>query len=134
MNGTQQVYSKLVVAKHSPENGCYAKEVDVLFVKPRLNVPQKTVVQHHFTSASDGKSKSKFGWIKDVPAFTLDDFVNRYMRQRTLTPTEAEHILTMLESVNSLAIDTPVTCDYKSRGVIEQSMQLTVHKVIFYSA
>ena len=134
MNNAQKIYKKVVVAKHNPQNGCYATDGDVLFIKPRLNVPQKTVVQHHFTSSLDKKSKSKYGWIKEVPDFTLDDFVYHHMAQQILNSVEIEHILTMLESVESLAVDTPVTCDYKSRGAIKQSMQVTVHKVFFYAA
>ncbi|NOS70670.1 MAG: hypothetical protein HOP33_12160 [Verrucomicrobia bacterium] len=134
MNDIEQTYSKLVVGNHSPENSCFATDNDVLLVKPRSKVPQKVVIQHHFVSAADGKTKSKFGWVKEVAAFTFTDFVTRYIGKGTLTPAESEHILTMLESIQNLAVNTPVTCNYKSRGVIEQSMQLTVHKVFFYSA
>ena len=38
----------------------------------------------------------------------------------------------MLEAVKSLPVGTPVTADYKSRGVMEKRMELTVHKVVFY--
>ena len=130
---TPKVYSKWVVARHSPKNGCDATEGAVLIVEPRKSVPSKTVVQHTFVNVADRKEKSKYGWVAETTPFTLDEFVSKHL---TGVPSEEEidHVRVMMDAAQTQPEGTPLTADYKSRGVIERSMQLTVHKVVFYKA
>ena len=74
-----QEYSKRLVAQHSPKNGCNAPDGAALIVRPKKNVPTKTVVQHTFENAENGKEKSKYGWVEETSTFTLDDFVREHL-------------------------------------------------------
>lgn len=125
-------YTKIIVAKYSPQNSCYASDGDVLILKPKPSIPMKNLVTHHFVSAQNNKTKSKYGWVKEVDEFTLSEYIERYATPAKLNEKEMEHIMTMLRSVDKLPVDTPVAADYSKYGVMEHRMVLTVHKVIFY--
>ena len=127
-----EAYKKILVARHSPKNGCNAEDGDVLIIVPRRTIPQRTTVSHYFIAAKDGKTKSKYGWVQDVSAFTLDDFVKSYLAAGKMSDTEREHIETMLVSIQKLPENTPTTATYRVRGAIERRMKLTVHRVVFY--
>lgn len=131
---SEECYTKILVAKHSPKNGCYAPDGQPLTVKAREVVPQKDHVTHFFVSTSDLKTKSKYGWVKEVEPLTLTLFLERYLSGRNLNDLELEHIKTMLTSIRRLPVGTPVAATYSSRGVLKKVMQLTVHKVFFYDA
>ena len=129
----RQCYDKILVAKYSPKNGCHAQDGEVLTVVPRRSVPQRTVISHHFVSAKDGKTRSKYGWVKELGPFTLEDFLEGQYDDRQVSESEREHIRIMLSSIQELPADTPTTATYRSRGTLEQTMELTVHKVFFHS-
>ncbi len=124
-------YRKILVAKHSPKNECNAQDGDVLTIVPRRTVPQKTTVSHHFVSAQDGKTKSKYGWVEDVGSFTLEDFLADDLGKPGMSESGKEHVRIMLSSIQELPAGTPTTATYRSRGTIQQRMELTVHKVLF---
>lgn len=125
-------YSKILVAKFSPQNGCHASEGEVLLLKPKTSIPMKNHVPHYFVSVQNPKQKSKYGWVKEVEDFSLGEFVEKYAVTASSSDEELNHISIMLQSIEKLPIDTPVAADYSKYGVIEQRMVLTVHKVFFY--
>jgi len=127
-------FSKILVARYSPENKCYAPDGAVLTVKPLAQVPMKDHVPHYFTSVTDPTIKSRYGWVKEVDPFSLDDFVARYTAKNDLTAEEREHLEVMFTSIAKLAPETPVAATYSCRGVERRRMQFTVHRVIFYKA
>ncbi len=129
----EPTFSKIIVAQNSPNNGCHASDGVILIVEPLQRVPIKAVVQHGFVSSDAKKAKSKYGWVKNVPLFAFDDFVKENCVDSSLTEDQKEHLKIMLSSIQNLPEGTPVTADYKSRGVTERRMQFTVHKVVFYA-
>lgn len=126
-------FSKLLVARHSPENGCYAAEGTVLFVKAKPKVPMKTHVNHVFLSADDPKLKSKYGWVAEAAPFDLEEFVARHHLDG-LSDEDRGHLITMFESIANLAPGVPVASGYSSRGVENPRMEFTVHRVWFHKA
>lgn len=128
------VYTKLLVARHSPQNHCYARDGDVLTVVPRHSVPLRDSVQHRFQSTSKPGLRSKYGWVADAGPFDLESFSAKYLSGRALTQSEEDHLRIVFESISKLPADTPVTADYSMRGVEEKRMDFTVHRVLFFTS
>lgn len=129
----EEVFTKILIAKYSPKNGCFACDGDVLSIKPRKSLPQRDHLRHFFVSVRDFKRKSRYGWVEDVKSFTLTDFVRDHLSNSELSTAELSHIYTMLTSISSLPKGTPAAATYSLRGVHNRVMQLTIHKVIFYN-
>ena len=130
---TEQTFNKILVARHSPENRCFADEGEVLTVVQRETVPKEFNVDHYFVSVADMKTRSKYGWVKEVEPYTLTSFINTYLPSQP-GERELEHVRTMLNSISNLPEGTPVAASYVLRGVIQKEMIFTVHKVFFYDA
>ena len=118
-----EFYEKVLVAQYSPKNGCNVHDGEVLTIVPRTTVPRKTTVPHDFVSA-----------VKEVEPFTLDQFLANHLKSSEISESQREHVRIMLSSIQKLPPETPATATYRSRGTIEQRMDLTVHKVIFFKA
>ena len=123
-------YTKILVARFSPKNKCFASDGDVLYAKPRPNVPQKSHVSHHFVSSTDEK-KSQYGWVAEVTPFSMDTFISERVGGEVDEET-THHIQTMLEAIAGLTPGTPVAADYSQRGVEKRRMEFSVHRVFFY--
>ena len=59
---TEKRYQKILVAQYSPENGCPAEHGAVLYFMPRCNQVKEHAKPAGFLSASDHRTRSKFGW------------------------------------------------------------------------
>jgi len=127
----QSRYTKLLIAKHSPQNSD-AADGDVLYVAPRTSVPLRPHVSHHFLSTRDRKTRSRYGWVKEVAPFEPDEFIRRFLPGPDLSPQEAGAIEAMLRSIADLAEGSPVAATYSVRGVEEKVMELDIHRVFFY--
>ncbi len=127
-------FDKVLVAKFSPENHCNVPDGEVLTVKPRKTPLHNRDAGHYFTGTRHGSDKARYGWVTEVQPFTLDDFVRDHLEGKELSPSEREHLGTLLSSISHLPSGTPVTATYFVRGVIEKRPVFTVHKVLFYPA
>lgn len=125
-------FTKILVAKYSPPNGCNINEGEVLILRPKKNIPMKNYVPHYFISMESPSLKSKYGWVKDVEPFAFKEFIKRHVGSEDLSDDERSHLYTMLQAIEKLPAGTPVATEYSKYGVIEQKMVITVHKVIFY--
>jgi hypothetical protein len=125
------LFTKLLVAQHSPQNGCHAPDGDVLIVKPKTPLPSKDAA-HRFVSAKDGRTRSKYGWVQEVAPFTLQDFIAKHLADRTLSEEEREHLRSMLIAAARIPVEKPATVDYVVRGVERRVTVLNVHRVFFY--
>jgi hypothetical protein len=127
-------YRKVLTAKFSPKNGCNVPEGEVLTVRPRKRLPSKEDKGHYFVGTRHRSKRARFGWVREVDPFTLEDFFRQYLENREVTPQEQEHLTTMLTLISHLEPGTPVTATYFVRGVIEKKTVFTIHKVFFYPA
>jgi hypothetical protein len=130
-NDESTLFTRLLVAQHSPQNGCHAQDGEVLIVKPKTPLPSKEAA-HRFVSAKDGRTRSKYGWVQEVPPFTLQDFISAHLADRTLSEDEREHLRTMLIAVARIPVEKPAKVDYVVRGVERRVTVLNVHRVFFY--
>lgn len=103
----------------------------MLIVKPKTPLPSKETA-HHFVSAKDGRTKSKYGWVQETQPFTLQDFISTHLADRTLSEEEREHVRTMLTALTRIPVEKPATVEYAVRGVERKVIVLNVHRVIFY--
>jgi hypothetical protein len=125
------LYSKVLVARFSPQNGCYAADGEVLTIIPTKNLRSNQDAEHNFVSSRDRSLTSKFGWVQEVPAFTLEQFLSRTSEPGAISDERKEHVQTMLSSIALLPHDTAVAATYWMRGAIERRHVFAVHRVIF---
>jgi hypothetical protein len=125
------LFTRVLVARYSPKNGCHAQDGEVLIVKPKTPLPSKDAA-HHFVSAKDGRTKSKCGWVQEAAPFTLQDFISKHLADRTLSEDEREHVRTMLNAAARIPVEKPATVDYAVRGVERKVIELSVHRVFFH--
>jgi len=126
-----ETYTKVLVAKYSPEHKCHAADGEVLYVRPRRSVPLKSQVAHHFVSSADETKKSQYGWVKDTSPFSLETFISDRIRGEVDEETTL-HVQSMLQAIAKLGEGTPVAADYSRRGLEQPRMELNVHRVILY--
>lgn len=128
----QTVFSRILIARQSPKNKCFVEDGIPLFVKALSPVPLKDHVSHWFLSVRDRETKSRYGWVKEVSPFTLDEFVARHLSHEHLSSSDRQHLETMFQAIVPLAEGTPVAATYSCRGVEEQRMEFTVHRIFFH--
>ena len=122
-------YTKILVAKYSPKNGCHATEGEVLIVKPPVKEPGRELT-YSFEGVETGK-KSRYGWVKTVPEYTLDSFIGEYLER--VLERERDYLNCMFDSISKLKDGVPVAVDFSQKLMGEAVFVLHVHKVIFYN-
>jgi hypothetical protein len=129
-----KVFTKVLVARFSPQNQCYVPDGTLLYVRPLIRVPKQEHVGHHFLSVRDTRTTSKYGWVSETPAFSLEEFAALHLRDVDLGEADRAHIETMLLSIARLQRDAPVAASYSLRGVETKQMEFAVHPVVFHEA
>ena len=121
-------YTKVLVAQYSPQNGCNVTEGEMLIIKPPVKDPNKEF-SYHFEGVMTGR-KSRYGWVKTVPEYTLENYIDKYLKN--ISEKELVYLECMLNSISKLQTNTPVAVDYRQKSMGEPIFVLHVHKVIFY--
>ena len=121
-------YTKVLVAQYSPQNGCNVTEGEMLIIKPPVKEPNKEF-SYHFEGVMTGK-KSRYGWVKTVPEYTLENYIDKYLKN--ISEKELVYLECMLNSISKLQTNTTVAVDYRQKSMGEPIFVLHVHKVIFY--
>ena len=121
-------YTIVLVAQYSPQNGCKVTDGEMLIIKPPVKEPNKEF-SYHFEGVMTGK-KSRYGWVKTVPEYTLENYIDKYLKN--ISEKELVYLECMLNSISKLQTNTPVAVDYRQKSMGEPIFVLHVHKVIFY--
>ena len=121
-------YTKVLVAQYSPQNGCNVTDGEMLIIKPPVKEPNKEF-SYHFEGVMPGR-KSRYGWVKTVPEYTLENYIDKYLKN--ISEKELVYLECMLNSISNLQTNTPVAVDYRQKSMGEPIFVLHVHKVIFY--
>ena len=127
------MYQKILVARRSDENKCFVDDGIPLTVVPLAGELLLRDRAHHFVSAKDGRTPSKYGWVKSVDPIELGDFSSRYLGREFSGADERGHVQIMLRSIAALIVDTPVACGYVVRGVESRALEFQVHRVFFFA-
>lgn len=131
---SERRYKKILVAQHSPENGCLAEQGAVLYFMPRRNQAKAHAKSAGFLSASDHRTRSKFGWVAVVAEeFSLDEFVEQFLNRPRVKLDEIDRsvVRQLLDVIAELPEGTPVGATYVERGVEQRTIQILFHKVFF---
>ena len=129
---TDTTFTRIVVARHSPRNHCFAPDGAVLYVAPKAHVPTKQLVDHGFQTLTDPPLRSKFGWVAESRAITADEFISHHLNGVPHSDLLRAHVAVMLRAVSRLDPSTPVGAYYARRGLERPVMELVVHRVFFY--
>jgi hypothetical protein len=129
---TPELYSKILIARYSPQNRCTVSEGEVLIVTPRASVPLKSSVAHYFVGAADHSRKSQYGWVGSSDPLSLDDFVRKHLLGLAVDGEWRDHLRNMLQSIRGLSDGVPVAATYVRRGLEQPRMELSVHRVFFH--
>ena len=117
-------YTKVLVVQY----GCNVTEGEMLIIKPPVKEPNKEF-SYHFEGVMTGR-KSRYGWVKTVPEYTLENYIDKYLKN--ISEKELVYLECMLNSISNLQTNTPVAVDYRQKSMGEPIFVLHVHKVIFY--
>lgn len=127
----EKKYTKVLVSRFSPQNGCNVDDGELLVVKPKNNITLKDYVPHFFVGINNSKAKSKYGWVKEVPQFTINDFVSN-IKQENISVMELQCLTKLFDCIVNLQEGTPVAASYNQKSMTEKEMELKVHKVFFH--
>ena len=120
-------YTKILVAKYSPKNGCHATEGEVLIVKPPVKEPGRELT-YSFEGVETGK-KSRYGWVKTVPEYTLDGFIDGHLEN--VLEKEREYLNCMFDVISKLGEGVPVAVDFRQKSMGEAVLFYTCIKSSF---
>ncbi|MEI6092013.1 MAG: hypothetical protein WCR42_16300 [bacterium] len=125
-------YNKILVARYNPENKCYVSDDTVLYIKPLFFKKLVSTKSQNFISSIDSNIKSRYGWVKDVESFSLEDYIHKYINKKDVSDEEFEVLKILLDSIQKYETGTPIAATYFQRGIEKQYMALSIHKVFFY--
>jgi len=108
-----------IVSRHSPENGCFADDGEILIVAPINSWPKKAT-DHYFVGAESGRV-NRFGWISAISAYAP------YTRDLVY---EEKINYAVNSGLRRLKLGDPVALDFVRRG-IPPTIELLLHKVLF---
>ena len=125
-------YTKVLIGNYNLDNKCFATGSDILISIPLIKVPIKSHFSHYFIKVNDFKIKSKYGWVKEVDSFLLDDFIQEHLISYKLDVNITYTIELMLNSIDKYPNGTPVAATYNMSNPFDKEMILSFHKVFFY--
>jgi hypothetical protein len=125
------MFTKILVARHSPQNGCFGEEGDVLYPPVQLGPPASSR-RYYFLSSENTKKRSKFGWVKSSQQpFNLEEFLADHP-EIGRSEEQCNLLEELFSAIAKLPDGTPVAGSYFRRGIEHPRNELTFHKVFFY--
>jgi|CXWL01.1.fsa_nt_gi hypothetical protein len=111
-----ETFTKHLVARFSPPNGCHVDEGKLLTVLPQKRLVDPKPMRHHFVAAERQSVRSRYGWVGcSSEGFTLDWFLATFHRTDATAVQVADHVRRMLLAVRDLPEGTPVAARYVAR-------------------
>ena len=123
-------FQKLLVARYSPPNQCFAAEGDILYAP--ASPAQRVANAHYFLSAKGNGKRSKFGWVKTAEQpFSAEDFIAEHPE---IEGSDEQKLLlgNLFSAIANLPEGTPVAGSYFRRGIEQRRDELSFHKVFLY--
>lgn len=120
-------YQKVLVARHSPQNRCYAPDGERLVIDPVLPLNARDGRQHKFVGITHPELTSRFGWVMDVATFEIDDLLAEHA---TSWLGGRELLQLLLDGIARLPEGTPVAATFAERILPTRETYLSVHRVI----
>jgi hypothetical protein len=129
------LYKNVIVAKHSPDNLCFAQEGEILVpAGPKDKMRGKLPQDAHFFIGVETGLPSRYGWVKELDyAITANELAHLRTRDE-VTQKTINYCEILLTSVAKYATDTAMACHFLDINLPGEKhrRELRVHKVIFY--
>ena len=125
-------FNKILLAKNSPKNKCFAEDGEILIVaqkehKMKGNLPK----DHHFFIGVKSGMPSRYGWVSEID-YSIDEL--ELAKKHTENPTESlvESCKELLCAISKHQEGTPMACTMSVVGILEKKQLLRIHKVLFH--
>ena len=129
-------YEKVLIAKHSPKNLCFASEGEILIpARPGDEMRGGLPKDDHFFVGTETGLPSRYGWVEEVDNPITAEGLARLKEGDAIRPETVNACEILLKSAARYPKGTPMACHFleiKLPG--EESRKLKVHKVIFHQA
>ena len=125
-------FNKILVAKNSPKNKCYAEEGEWLIIaQEEHHMKGGLPKEHHFFIGANSQKPSRYGWVSSIE-FEIN--AEEYGKKYNENPSKdlIASCLLLLKSIKNQKEDTPMACTFSTIGILEKKKELKVHKVFFY--
>jgi hypothetical protein len=128
------LYNKILIAKYSPKNKCYAPDNDWLIIaqeghKMKGSLPE----DHHFFIGIKSRQPSRYGWISTIHKYiSSEELAEQYDPNPTQELINSCEVL--LNAINKQPNGTSMACTFSVVGVLLKERILRVHRVFFYKA
>ena len=129
---SEKLYDKILVAKKSEKNQCFAEDGEWLIVAQKEHkMIGKLPSDHHFFVGVNSKKPSRYGWVKQLK-FKISpiDLAKKYIENPNIALIESCKFL--LDSLKNQKEGVPMACTYSTIGVMEKQRRLKIHRVFFY--
>lgn len=125
-------YKKVLVARHSPKNQCFAEDGDWLFVALDGHTIKGGLPEdHHFFISIETGQPSRYGWVAELSTeLTAEEYAIKIDPNPTETLIEFSRRL--LEAASKYEIGTPMACTWSTVGIMDKKRVMKVHKVFFH--
>ena len=125
-------FNKILLAKNSPKNKCYAENGEWLIpAQSEHRMEGKLPQDHHFFIGLNSHRPSRYGWVATVDiGLTPEELARKYQTDPTKELIESCELF--LNAVKTQKDDTPMACTFSTIGVIEKRRVMKVHRVFFY--
>ncbi|MEW6608851.1 MAG: hypothetical protein AB1414_15635 [bacterium] len=139
-------YFKILVAKNSPENKCFANDGEILVVATdKDKMKGKLPKEHHFFVGIETRTPSRYGWVKEIKEgiTALEIAKKNYyglnkieIKEADISKEDIEEFEKILSIVAKEKEGTPMAATYWERGIFknEKKLVLKVHKIKFFEA
>ncbi len=123
-------FNKMIVAKHSPQNGCLSEDGEMLYLPPPIKWPAKER-SHEFRGVNSDR-RNKYGWVVEArEGIDLREVGSLLGEARVMHPNFVAMQEQMLTAIAKMDVGTSVSVDFFKRG-IPPKLELVVHRVIFH--
>ena len=129
------LYKTVIVAKHSPDNLCFAQEGEILVpAGPKDKMRGKLPQDAHFFIGVETGLPSRYGWVKELDYALTAAELARLRAGGKISQETIDFCEILLASVTKYAAGTPIACHFLDINLPgeERRRELRVHKVIFY--
>ncbi|AFQ43993.1 hypothetical protein Desmer_2052 [Desulfosporosinus meridiei DSM 13257] len=109
-----------------------------MFSSPHDLVPKWVKKDDSFFVSIKGRVPSKYGWVKNVKPYTLEDFIKKDLESLGMDYGEISDDLKIkykifLDSVNKYNEGTPIQTYFAEYGILEKKIVQRFTKVFFYN-
>ncbi|MEW6608850.1 MAG: hypothetical protein AB1414_15630 [bacterium] len=137
-------FYKVLVAKYSPKNRCYAKEGEILIIATeRDKMRGKLYKDFHFFVGINSRTPSMYGWVKEIkdgitPLELAERnyyVLNKKDMPKEIIDEEVEKIRNFLSTISKQKEEDAMAVSYTDVGFPPNRKRvLKTHKVFFFPA